>query len=459
MYSLPINLDEIFQKALLFYQSAESRPFGKLLEPEELKQEIELELSEAPLSQQKVNEFVEQFLKFSINTSHKGYMNQLWSKVEAPSIAGEVLTSVTNTSMYTYEVAPVATLMEQAMVERLGKMVWARGDNDGIMTSGGSASNLQAIQLARHRYFPKIKEQGIFAYPDIRPVVLCAKNAHYSIRRSLNLLGFGHESLIEVNTDSMGRMCMKDLELTLEFTRVAGKTPFMLISTAGTTIEGAYDELNVLGEICQREDLWFHIDGAYGASVLLSDQHQALMQGVQRCDSISWDFHKMLGINMTCAFLLVQKKGLLKSALSTGNDAYLFHDEDSIDLGPKSIQCGRRADIPKLWLTWQSLGRQGLGERVDKLIQGAQNFAEMIDAHPGFELVQKPLSMNVCFRPLHADVEQMREQMLKRGMGMINYSQNGEGKFFRQVISRVDFNPKDFEQLLSEMHQLQLEMK
>lgn len=453
---MKLDLLEICQKALSFYYGAEDKSFGQFIPPDELSQIIDLNLSDEAQDASQIESFVDDFFRYSINTLHKSYMNQLWSKVEAPSLAGEILTSFTNTSMYTYEVAPVVTLMEHAMVDKLGEIVWGENSHDGIMTSGGSASNFQALLLARQKYFPHVKEEGYRAYGDLEPVVLCASNAHYSIRRSLNLIGLGCNSLIEVKVNEQGQICLNRLASIIVQLKNLGKTPFMLISTAGTTVEGAYDDLKALGEICKREKLWFHIDGAYGASVLLSQKYHVLMNGVEACDSLSWDFHKMLGINMTCAFLLTKEKGLLKRALTTGNDSYLFHeDEGSYDLGPKSIQCGRRADIPKLWLTWQSLGRFGLGDRVDRLIEGARNLAEMISAHEGFELIRFPQSMNICFRPLFGSVEKIREQMLQDGSGMINFSHDEKGAFFRVVISRPDFSPEDFMLVIEKINQIQ----
>ena len=438
-------LDQSFEH----YVGSEEREFTKLLKPTELKNMLGLKLERGPRTEEEIQEFVDQYLKHSMNTNHKKYMNQLWSKVELPSITGEFLATVTNTSMYTYEVAPVLTLMEHEMIQYLSHLVWGTSQTEGIMTSGGTASNLQAMMVARNTKFPEVKEKGHQGYGNLMPVVLCESNAHYSLKRAMNILGLGHESLIEIQSPTNGIVSQERISDEILNQKNLGRRPFLYIATAGTTVEGSYGDLSAIGKLCREHDMWFHVDGAYGGSVLLSSQYRNLMNGVEFCDSLSWDFHKILGMNLTCAFLLVKKKGVMKSSLTSGNDGYLFHDDDSLDLGPKSLQCGRRADIVKLWMNWLAVGHDGLEKRVDAMIESAKVFAELVKKDADLELMFEPQFVNVCFRVPGNIVEPIRVKLKERGLGMINYSQNEEGPFFRMVVSRPDLEARDHQEILS----------
>lgn len=449
-------MKRLFEKSVSelvqYHLGTESKELNHYEEPSALFEKFPLEVRQQGATAEEMSQTIQEYLKYSVNTSHPAYANQLWSKVESMSVLGELLASVTNTSMYTYEVAPVATLMEKEMMSYLSELIWS-SEGGGVMTSGGTASNLQALLTARQIKVPQSKSQGVHGE---NLVVLAADNAHYSIKRAVNLLGLGHDNLVEVKTNDLGQMTAQAVETAVASVRHAGKNPYCLVSTAGTTVHGAFDDLSALGELCAKEKLWFHVDGAYGASVLLSNKHRALMKGVQLADSLSWDFHKMLGLNLPCAFLFTKVKGQLRKALSTGNDDYLFHDEDSIDLGVSSLQCGRRNDILKLWLCWMEQGHEGFANRVERLFDLSQELAELVKNTPDFELLLTPESINVCFRFQTENTNErleseIRSRLLKQRQWMVNFSQDERGPFFRFAVTNPELTADHFKDLLQQI--------
>ncbi len=443
-------LPEFADKIINFYTCSDSRELNPQISPDELSKLMNLRLNQTPATLSDLEAFVDDYLKFSVNTNSKNFANQLWSKTEPFSILGEILSACTNTSMYTYEVAPVATLLENKMISYLSELIWGI-PTDGIMTSGGSASNLQALMVARNVKLQVVKNQGLFKLSH-HPVILAAKNAHYSIKRAVNVLGLGQDNLIEIDTNPDGSLKVDDLKYQIFRLKNQGIKPFCLVSTAGTTVEGSYDHLPDVSTVCLENDMWLHVDGAYGGSVLLSEKYKSLLEGIHLADSFSWDFHKMLGINLPCAFLFLKNRGLLRGTLSSGNDSYLFHedDEQSLDLGPKSIQCGRKNDILKLWVTWLALGKSGFEERVNKLFQTASQFADLVKKEKKLILLHEPTSINVCFRyNSHQRLEEtIRNQLIRDGVAMLNYSKNNEGTFFRMAITRPDLDESDLEYYL-----------
>ena len=269
-------MHQLIEKLLQYCEQRQHLPLRKGLTPEQLKSQLGLALPSRPQTAAEIEKFVDDYLSHAVNTSHPLYCNQLWSQTHSISAIGEFISALSNTSMYTYEVAPVATLLEREMVAYLSKLIWPQDSApEGLMTSGGSASNLQALLCARNKKFPESKEEGL--HTRSKATILVAKNAHYSLKRAANILGIGHQGLVEVPVNDSGQMCANALEEALA--QLTG-TPFAVVSTAGTTVEGSYDNFQKLGDICSKHGLWFHIDGAYGASVLLSKKHQDLMKGV-----------------------------------------------------------------------------------------------------------------------------------------------------------------------------------
>ena len=416
----------------------------------ELEELMHLEVNTEGLPTSEREKFVKDYLKYAVNTSHPLYANQLWSKVESSSVLGEYLASITNTSMYTYEVAPIATILEHKMIDYLTEIIW--GDKrSGVMTSGGTASNLQALMCARNSHYPNAKEQGISGLTK-KPVIITANNCHYSIKRSVNILGLGHESLIEVEANDKGQIEPQKLADLITDLKSRGFDPFCVVSTAGSTIEGSYDDIKSIGKICQSEGIWFHVDGAYGGSVLLTKKYRKLMEGVELANSVTWDFHKVLGLNLPCAFVFVKDKNVLKKSLTTKNDSYLFHDEESVDLGPKSLQCGRRNDILKLWMYWQEVGSVGIEKKMDELFDISFSFAEMVKKRENFELLLDPQSINICFRYKSRDgkrhEDEIRERLNKEGKLMINYSTYSDGPFFRLAVTNTHLRESGLEKIL-----------
>lgn len=391
-----------------------------------------------------LREFLSSYLEQSINTNHPGFMNQLWSQTETESVMAEWVTAMTNTSMYTYEVAPLATEMELALVRKLTALLWGH-EGEGVMTSGGTASNLQALLTARNVRLDQSKTKGLV---NQELYVLASEEAHYSVKRSLNILGLGSDHLIEIEAKTSGEMDIDDLELQIRNLQNQKKQILAIVATAGTTVKGAYDPIRPIADLCSSSNIWLHVDGAYGASVALSAQHNELLEGIVRADSVAWDFHKMLGLNLPCAFLFMKEKGLLKRALSSGNDDYLFHDEDNIDLGPMSLQCGRRADVIKLFATWVSKGDEGFSQRINQLFDLSRYAALKIKESSKLQLVTEPQSINVCCRVEGGKEVFVREHLKNTNQYLVNYASDKEGPFLRLVFSNPYWKHEDVDRFI-----------
>jgi len=372
-------------------------------------------------SYEELGGLVDKVLLHAVRTGHPKYFNQLWSESDPMAVLGEWLSTTLNCTMYTYEVAGMFLFMEKAVLKRMREKVgWADGGGDGLLCPGGSVCNLQALSFARHNKFPDTKETGLFGLP--RMVIFTSAEAHYSIKKGAFTCGFGTDSVIAVECDAVGRMDPAKLEAAVEAQVALGHVPLMVQATAGTTVRGAYDPLNPIADICEKHGMWLHIDGAWGAPVLLSEKYRGLMAGAERADSITWDGHKMLGTPQQCAVLLLKSSDGLPAQCNGVKASYLFQPDKpfaELDTGDNHIQCGRRNDVLKFWMAWQALGDVGYAKRVDTLLDLARYMADQIEkrAADGFVLTVQPACSNVCFFhiPEFLRSDPIAVEMLKTG--------------------------------------------
>ena len=323
------------------------------------------------------------------------------------------------------------------------------------------------VLCARDRAFPNVRAGGWSG--EERPALFVSREAHYSFLHAANQLGIGIDNVVAVETDPRGRMLPEALERGIASSVEAGRKPFLVAATAGTTVLGAFDPLPEIAGICRREGLWLHVDGAWGGPLILSKRHRKLLSGVEAADSFTWDAHKLMGASLTCSAFLTRHAGLLRRTCSLSGDEteYLYHEtEDSArDLGRRSFQCGRRVDALKLWLMWKRNGDEGFARAIDRLFELARTAAERIERHPRLELLAPVQSLNVCFRYLPAAAGdpdalnlELRERLRKSGGCFMNYSRLDGKVALRLILTNPELTEEDldvcFERLMDLGHQL-----
>jgi glutamate/tyrosine decarboxylase-like PLP-dependent enzyme len=429
------------------------------LTAEALRERIDVSLPEQGEGEASLADWVDQYLEFSVRTGGRRYFNQLWGGFSLPGFMGEVTTALSNTSMYTYEVAPVATLIEQELIAKLGALVGFE-EGEGLFVTGGSNANTIAMMAARHRVCPDFKWGGA----DGRRLLLYVSDqAHYSFCKAANLMGLGLNQVIEVASDGQGRMRPDALREALASGREEGGQSFFVAATAGTTVLGAFDPLSDIADVCEAEGIWFHVDGAWGGSVAMSDSLRHHIAGSHRADSFTWDQHKMMGMPLICSSILFRERGILHQLNHVGGSDYLFHEagDPSMDLGPISLQCGRRVDALKLWLAWKCFGRVGFAHKIEHIFELAQHVARWLDAHPRFVRVAPVASLNICFRYEPEGVTNegvidrvnmsARDALAKSGVALVNHAQWQGRSIWRLVVAGFDLTVQDMDRLMTEI--------
>ncbi|XP_024118077.1 acidic amino acid decarboxylase GADL1 isoform X4 [Oryzias melastigma] len=248
--------------------------------PEQLKELLDLELKDGGESDSKILQRCKNAIRYSVKTSHPRFFNQLFAGMEPYSMVASFIIEAVKTSLYTYEVAPVFTLMEDAVLKKMMELIgWDEG-GDGIFNPGGSMSNMYAVNLARYRLCPNIKEVGLYDAP--RLVMFTSQEGHYSISKAAGLLGFGTKNVYVVPCDNRGKMIPLALEEKIQLARSEGAVPLLVNATAGTTVFGAFDPVDKIADICELHSLWLHVDACWGGAALLSSAHKHLLKGIHR---------------------------------------------------------------------------------------------------------------------------------------------------------------------------------
>ncbi|KAL7991643.1 hypothetical protein Chor_015899 [Crotalus horridus] len=292
----------------------------------------------------------------------------------------------------------------------------------GPLIIGGAISNMYSIMAARYKYFPEVKTKGMSAVPKL--VLFTSEHSHYSIKKAGAALGFGTENVILIKCDERGKIIPADLEAKILDAKQKGYVPLYVTATAGTTVYGAFDPIQEIADICDKYNLWLHVDAAWGGGLLMSRKHRHKLNGIE-----SFLLGILQGCNQMCA-------------------GYLFQQDKQYDItydtGDKAIQCGRHVDIFKFWLMWKAKGTVGFESQINKCLELAEYLYNKIKNRQEFEMV------------FEGEVApKIKALMMETGTTMVGYQPQGEKvNFFRMVISNPAASKSDIDFLIEEIERL-----
>ena len=236
---------------------------------------------------------------------------------------------------------------------------------EGHFTSGGQTSNLTALLAAREQALPGAREHGVAGR---RGTVYCSDEAHHSIVRAVEAAGLGRRSLRRLPTDHRRRMHVDALAGALARDRAGGLTPIAVVATAGTTLTGAVDPLDAIADVCQREGVWMHVDGAYGLPAAATATAAHWFAGLERADSATIDAHKWLGVQKSCSLVLVRRRGPLRAAFGH-EERYMLHEEDAGNPVDRTLEYSRPFRSLRLWLSLRVHGAAQFRAWIERTLQ------------------------------------------------------------------------------------------
>jgi glutamate/tyrosine decarboxylase-like PLP-dependent enzyme len=339
---------------------------------------------------------------------HPRYWGWVQGNGTLMGMMADMLASGINPHLAGFNQAPA--LVEQQVLRWLSGLMGMPPETSGLLVTGGSMANVLGLTVARYAACRTagvdVREHGFYpASPGITPprlVCYGSTELHGWAIKAVELLGLGNQSLVRVPVDADYRMDVAALKQAVARDRQEGRVPCCVIATAGTVNTGATDALDRLADFCREERIWFHVDGAFGALLRLSDKLRVRVQGVERADSLAFDLHKWGYLPFECACVLVRDPELHRSAFAT-KASYLGETSRGVIAGglpfaDRGVDLTRGFKALKVWLSFKAHGVTAFGRLIEQNVEQASYLAQLIESHPELELLA-PVPLNVvCFR-------------------------------------------------------------
>ncbi len=340
----------------------------------------------------------------SRHNGHPRFFGYVASPSTPVGAFADLLASTLNASVTSWRSSPSATQIEQTVVRWLGALIGFDDNASGVLTSGGSMANLTALLIAHRNRSAGVSETGI-QNSGPRMTIYASDQVHFSIIKAAGILGLGHEAVRLVPADD--RFCIDVVALreTVERDRAQGLKPFCVVGSAGTAATGAIDSLAEIGKIAREHDLWFHIDGAYGAPAAMIGEKRPAFAGLELADSVSLDPHKWLYTPVDCGCLLVRDASAARKTFTAEADYVKVHESAEIEsfaFWDHGIELSRRFRALKVWLTLKYYGAQRIAEAIAGDIAMAKYMAESVERDSQLELLAAVQLSICCFRHVPA---------------------------------------------------------
>lgn len=424
-------------------------------------------ISEGGLDGQVFAGFLARYLELSTRLHHPGYMAHQVAVPHPLSAIASLIDGFSNNAMAIYEMGPAAATIEFAVVNwMLEKVGWRpapfpgagnavgryRRHGGGVLTHGGSLANLTALLAARARVAQGAWEEGTPG----NLVIVASQGCHYSIPRAAGVLGLGERAVRYAPCDTEGRLDPDRLRDFITRLEREGSTILAVVANACSTAVGVYDLLREIAQVCRDLGVWLHVDGAHGASALLSGRRRRLLDGIELADSLVWDAHKMLRAPTVCAAVLVPDHRTLDAAFRE-NASYLFHDKEQpgFDFIHRTVECTKAALGLRVFFALAAEGEQGLAAYIDRQSDLALAAAELLSGEPDVEVAVVPQSNIVCFRIDGSDEVQLqvRKRLTEAGNFYISTAEFRGRRWLRLALINPRTELEDLHFMLQEVRQ------
>jgi len=427
----------------------------------------------AAFDEKRLSEIVDLYIRTGIQVHSPGYLGRQFSGVIPLGGVVDFVSAVVNQPSSFYEAAQLPNVAERLMADELNQFIgWDPDSFAMVTTSGGSLANLTALLAARNKAFPDFWSHGSpagsnagsqAAEGQARPAIAVGADVHYSVSRAAGIIGIGESQIVRLPLNGDQQIRMDQVRPTLEAAEKRGLKVFCLVASAGTTSVGAFDPIGELGELARELNIWLHVDGAHGASLLVSDRLRHRLRGIEKADSLAWDAHKMMFVPAPCTLLFYRDKQDSLGAFRQ-HASYVFDEEPdpytALDSGDKNFECTKRPMIMALWVLWAMHGRALFAEKIEQLCELTENLHQLLSGEPDFETVHRPEANILCFRYRPADLRDedvhgfqvdIRNRIKHRGRFFISKVDIDGVAALRVVVMNHRITPEHFRLLLEEI--------
>jgi glutamate/tyrosine decarboxylase-like PLP-dependent enzyme len=412
----------------------ESAPVTSPATPADLKQLFDEPL---PLAGMPAEEILEQFARdvapHAMQIPSPRYFGQFNPTPLAIGVWADALCSALNQNAGAWRNGPTSALIEAQVIGWLCDLIGYGPGAFGVLASGGSEANLIALKCARDKAARDMCDLGVRAAGgDL--TVYASEQCHFSVEKSVDILGLGRKSLRKIDTDERFHIRVDLLRETIEKDRSDGRVPFCIVGIAGATSTGVIDPLPELAAISRENDCWFHVDAAYGGGLAFSDNQKKKLRGIELANSITFDPHKWMFVPFACGTTLVRDGGnVLRDSFDISPE-YLSEDRGGADVQYDFFRYGqmgtRRFNALKLWMAFKFMGKRGYAETVERHLELTMHFADRLDELPDFERTGEIETAVCCFRYLPERVRALAPEDQDRVQQALQQRVEKSGKAF-----------------------------
>ena len=362
-------------------------------------------------------------MDLSRHNGHPRFFGYVASPSTPVGAYADLIASALNANITCWRSGPAGTEVERMVVRWLGSLIGYGSQANGLLTSGGSMANMIALLIASRRQ-SNVSRQGLWNAGPPR-TVYASEEVHMSIAKAADILGIGRDQVRVVGCDERQKMRVADLRQHIEADLREGLRPFCVVGSAGTVNTGVVDPLSEIADVANEFELWFHVDGAYGAPGVLDEGKKDLFAGLDRADSVSLDPHKWLYVPVDAGCLLFRNAAAAKAAFSTEDADYIqtlgYADEEAFAFWDYGVELSRRFRALKVWMTLQYYGTRRLAEAISEDIALAAYLGQLVSEADDFELLA-PVELSICcFRyvPRRGMSEPELNELNEQVMGLV----------------------------------------
>ncbi|MEK6188698.1 pyridoxal-dependent aspartate 1-decarboxylase PanP [Vibrio cholerae] len=442
--------------------------------------EIEKDFSNAHIPEQPqfvsdhTQYLLDTLVSHSVHTASPSFIGHMTSALPYFLMPLSKIMIALNQNLVKIETSKAFTPLERQVLGMIHRLIYGETDHFyqqwmhsaehslGAFCSGGTIANITALWVARNNAlkaegdFPGVEKAGLFKamrhYGHEGLAILVSERGHYSLKKAADVLGIGQEGLVAVKTDAHNRICPHDLEQKITELKANKIKVFAVVGVASTTETSNIDPLRTIAQICQREQIHFHIDAAWGGATLMSNRYRGLLDGVELADSVTIDAHKQLYIPMGAGMVLFKDPNAMRSI---EHHAQYILRQGSKDLGSHTLEGSRSGMAMLVYASMHIISRPGYQLLIDQSIEKARYFADLIDAQTDFELVSQPELCLLTYRYLPEHVRMALEKSQGVQRAQLNELLNELTKFIQKkqretgksFVSRTQLNPHQWDKL------------
>lgn len=396
-----------------YFAHVEENPLFPDVDPAALTRSFDEPLPQDESSADQVlAELRDKLLPYCAQVNHPGYFGFITPTPTPAGVIGDLIASALNQNVGVWPSAPSATAMERQTVRWLTGLIGYGQNAGGNLTSGGTTANFIALKLARDWVSKdSIQYKGLSSPCS----AYTSEERHISVDKAVDGVGLGREMLRIIPTDDRFRVSIGALTEAIRRDRDVGIKPCCIIAAGGSTNNGAVDDLRELRKIADREDMWLHVDSAYGGGMLLSQSNPDALDGLELADSVTLDPHKWFFAPLDAGAILVKDGSRLTASFGM-RPPYLAGQEkpseDRYDYYVHGFEQSRRFRSLKVWMAFKRYGARQIGSWVDANVEQAQRLYELANEHPDFEPATYPLMSAICIRYCPSGLDDDRAALL-----------------------------------------------